>query len=179
MSKWRKSPRRLHVIGWVKASWTFGALKTHSSRAARHARTFHRFPDRTLRRQFPALARAGTGPRPDAQCRRQSHRLRQRHRATTPRRRSPRDQRPRPRTDQSQDRGCRISESPHHARHRRPRCGSGKRERPFAWEGQCGCEGEGGNDCRDFDEHQRAAGVILFQSKKPAVFCLRAFFYFN
>ena len=29
----------------------------HSSRATRHARTFHRLPDRTLRRQFPALAR--------------------------------------------------------------------------------------------------------------------------
>ena len=36
----------------------------HSSRAARHARAFHRLPDRALRRQFPALARAGTGPHP-------------------------------------------------------------------------------------------------------------------
>ena len=36
----------------------------HSSRAARHARTFHRLPDRTLRRQLPALARARTGPHP-------------------------------------------------------------------------------------------------------------------
>ena len=32
----------------------------HSSRAARHARAFHRIPDRALRRQFPALALAGT-----------------------------------------------------------------------------------------------------------------------
>ena len=37
----------------------------HSSRAARHARAVHRLPDRALRRQFPALARARTGARPD------------------------------------------------------------------------------------------------------------------
>ena len=36
----------------------------HPSRAARHARAFHRLPHRTLRRQLPALARAGAGPRP-------------------------------------------------------------------------------------------------------------------
>ena len=36
----------------------------HPSRAARHARAFHRLPHRTLRRQLPALARARTGPRP-------------------------------------------------------------------------------------------------------------------
>ena len=33
----------------------------HSSRAARHTRTFHRIPDRALRRQFPALAVARAG----------------------------------------------------------------------------------------------------------------------
>ena len=36
----------------------------HPSRPARHARTFHRLPDRTLRRQLPALALARTGPHP-------------------------------------------------------------------------------------------------------------------
>ena len=37
----------------------------HPSRAARHARAVHRLFDRALRRQFPALARAGTGARAD------------------------------------------------------------------------------------------------------------------
>ena len=35
----------------------------HPSRAARHARAVHRLPHRALRRQLPALARAGTGAR--------------------------------------------------------------------------------------------------------------------
>ena len=48
----------------------------HSSRAARHARTLHRFSDRALRRQFPALAGAGTGARPDDRRRRQANGLR-------------------------------------------------------------------------------------------------------
>ena len=38
----------------------------HPSRAARHARAVHRLSHRALRRQFPALARAGTGARDDA-----------------------------------------------------------------------------------------------------------------
>ena len=54
----------------------------HSSRAARHTRAFHRFPDRTLRRQFPALARAGTGPRPPDRRRSAAHRICQRHSCT-------------------------------------------------------------------------------------------------
>ena len=36
----------------------------HPPRAVRHARAFHRLPDRTLRRQLPALARARTGAHP-------------------------------------------------------------------------------------------------------------------
>ena len=49
----------------------------HPSRAARHARAFHRLPHRALRRQLPALARARTGPRP-------AHRRRRAARSTTP-----------------------------------------------------------------------------------------------
>ena len=37
----------------------------HPSRAAGHARAVHRLSHRALRRQFPALARAGTGARAD------------------------------------------------------------------------------------------------------------------
>ena len=48
----------------------------HSSRAARHARTFHRLSHRALRRQFPALARARTGARPHHRRRREIARLR-------------------------------------------------------------------------------------------------------
>ena len=42
----------------------------HPSRAAGHARAVHRLPHRALRRQFPALARAGAGARPDHRRRR-------------------------------------------------------------------------------------------------------------
>ncbi len=41
-----------------------GHAALHPSRAARHARALHRLPHRALRRQFPLLARAGTGPHP-------------------------------------------------------------------------------------------------------------------
>ena len=49
----------------------------HPSRAARHARAFHRLPHRALRRQLPALARARTGPHPHHRRRRTARRLRQ------------------------------------------------------------------------------------------------------
>ena len=49
----------------------------HPSRPAGHARAFHRFPHRALRRQFPLVARPGTGARPDHRRRRPAGRLRQ------------------------------------------------------------------------------------------------------
>ena len=57
----------------------------HPPRAARHARTVHRFPHRALRRQLPALARARTGPRPHHRRRCRRCGLRQGHRERTPR----------------------------------------------------------------------------------------------
>ena len=48
----------------------------HPPRAARHARTFHRLPHRTLRRQLPALARARTGPHPPHRRRSAAARIR-------------------------------------------------------------------------------------------------------
>jgi threonyl-tRNA synthetase len=52
----------------------------HSSRAAGHARAVHRFSHRALRRQLPALARAGASARADHRRRRTAGGLRQIHR---------------------------------------------------------------------------------------------------
>ena len=58
----------------------------HPSRAAGHARAVHRFFDRALRGQFPALAGAGASACPDHRRRGAAGRLQQVHRERTARR---------------------------------------------------------------------------------------------
>ena len=131
----------------------------HPPRAAGHPRAVHRLPDRALRRQLPALARARAGARADHRRGGAAGELRQGHRAGAARRHGPRRGRLQQRQDQRQDPAGRAGQGPHHAGHRPARHGCRRRQRPRPRQGQPGGEAEGGSRGGDTGGDPRAAGV--------------------
>ena len=63
-TRWTSPPPKRFGLTYKTSDNTDDDAALHPPRAARHARAFHRLPDRALRRQLPALARARAGARP-------------------------------------------------------------------------------------------------------------------